>query len=102
MPRLVLLRHGDEEPGAGFCHFPVGRAFQRTKAAPLPVYLFWAFSGVTLAHEQMVILSSAYHHDVHRTSNPMLSATQSRVFRLSPDAVPKKPGIAPLISALPL
>jgi hypothetical protein len=29
-------------------------AFQRKDAAFLPVYLFWAFSGVTLAEVQMV------------------------------------------------
>jgi hypothetical protein len=29
-------------------------AFPRTKAASLPFYLFWAFTGVTLAKEQMV------------------------------------------------
>jgi hypothetical protein len=30
------------------------RAFQRRSAAFLPVYLYWAFSGVTLARKQMV------------------------------------------------
>ena len=30
------------------------RALQRKKAASLPVYLYWAFSGVTLAEVQMV------------------------------------------------
>jgi hypothetical protein len=30
------------------------RAFQRKKAASLPVYLYWAFSGVTLAEVPMV------------------------------------------------
>jgi hypothetical protein len=29
-------------------------AFQRKNAASLPVYLFWAFSGVTLAEMQVV------------------------------------------------
>jgi hypothetical protein len=34
------------------------KAFQRKKAASLTVYLYWAFSGVTLTELQMVATSA--------------------------------------------
>jgi hypothetical protein len=35
--------------------------FQRKNAAFLPLYLYWAFSGVTLAEKQMVAANSPQH-----------------------------------------
>src|SRR5680860_23229 len=67
-------------------------------AGRLALFLNWPVLGVTLADDQMVS-QSTYQHDVHRSSNPMHSATQSRTFWLSPDtqqASPKKRVIAPL------
>jgi len=52
--------------------------------ALLAVFLYRPISRVTLADDQMVSRST-YQHDVHRSSNPMHSATQSRPFWLSPD-----------------
>ena len=55
---------------------------------------------INSAADEQMVTQLAPHHDVHRTSNPMLSASQSRVFRLSPETqrlLPKKPRIAPPI-----
>ena len=49
--RSPQLRH---QMAVLLSHATLESAFPPTKAASLPVYLYWAFSGVTLCQEQMV------------------------------------------------
>src|SRR6478736_6215993 len=48
-------------------------ASERKNAASFPVYLYWAFSGVTPGRQQ--VPQSAWHHDVCRTSSQRFSAS---------------------------